>query len=171
MTDNATRKLLLHYEGEQFLAHEARLLDENRYEEWFDLLTRDVEYVVPIRIVVEGDSRPSFSKQAFHFKEDWASLRARIDRLNTGFAWAESPPTRTNRFVSNVVVEEPTDSAKVVVHSALLLYLGRGEQTHFEILTARRRDRLAKIGERWKIESRWAYLGQTTLSSGLSVFL
>ena len=68
-------------------------------------------------------------------------------------------------------VEEPTDPAKVVVNSSLLLYLGKGEPTHFEILTARRRDRLAKIGERWKIESRWGYLSQTKLSSSLSVFL
>ena len=171
MTDDAIQELLLHYECEQLLAHEASLLDENRYEEWLDLLTPDVEYAVPIRIVVEGDSRPSFSEKAFHFKEDWASLRARIDRLNTGVAWAENPPTRTQRFVSNVVVEKSTDPAKVVIHSSLLLYLGKGDPTHFEILTARRRDRLGKVGERWKIESRWAYLGQTMLSSSLSVFL
>jgi 3-phenylpropionate/cinnamic acid dioxygenase small subunit len=171
VTDNATQKLLLHHDCEQFLVHEALLLDENRYEEWFDLLTPDVEYVVPIRTVVEGDSRPSFSGRAFHFKEDSASLRARIDRLNTGVAWAEKPPTRTHRFVSNVRVEEPTDPAKVVVNSSLLLYLGKGDPTHFEILTAHRRDRLAKSGERWKIESRWAYLSQTMLSSSLSVFL
>jgi 3-phenylpropionate/cinnamic acid dioxygenase small subunit len=171
VTDNATQKLLLHYECEQLLAHEALLLDENRYEEWFDLLAPEVEYVVPIRIVVEGASRPSFSERAFHFKEDRASLRARIDRLNTGLAWAENPPTRTHRFVSNMSVEESTDPAKVVVHSLLLLYLGKGDPTHFEILTARRRDRLGKIGERWKIESRWAYLSQTMLRSSLSVFL
>jgi 3-phenylpropionate/cinnamic acid dioxygenase small subunit len=171
VSDDATRRLLLHHECEQFLVREALLLDENLYEEWFDLLTHDIEYVVPIRIVVEGNPQPSFSAKAFHFKEDWASLRARIDRLKTGFAWAEIPPTRTHRLVSNVSVEETTDAAKVVVHSSLLLYLGKGDPTHYEILTARRRDRLAKIGERWKVESRCAYLGQTMLSSSLSVFL
>lgn len=171
MTADATQKLLLHYECEQFLAHEACLLDENCYEEWFDLLAPNVEYLAPVRTVVGGSSRPSFSEKAFHFKEDRASLRARIDRLNTGVAWAENPPTRTQRFVSNVSVEETADPAKVIVHSSLLLYLGKGETTQFEILTARRRDRLGKLGEQWKIEYRCAYISQTVLSSSLSIFL
>jgi len=169
--DSASQKLLLHYECQQWLTHEACLLDENRYEEWFALLAPHVEYVVPIRIVVEGDSRPAFSERAFHFKDNRASLRARIDRLNTGFAWAERPPTRTQRFVSNVIVEKGIDSATVTVHSSLLLYLGGSDPMCGEILTARRRDRLVWIDDRWALEARWAYIGQTILSSSLSVFL
>jgi 3-phenylpropionate/cinnamic acid dioxygenase small subunit len=166
-----SRKLLLHYECEQWLTHEALLLDENRYEEWFALLAPEVAYAVPIRTVIEGSSRPSFSERAFHFKEDRASIRARIDRLNTGLAWAERPPTRTHRFVSNVIVEHSSDSAGIAVQSSLLLYLGTGDQTQPEILTARRRDRLVRVDDQWKLESRWAYIGQTILSSSLSVFL
>jgi 3-phenylpropionate/cinnamic acid dioxygenase small subunit len=171
VTDDAIRSLLLHHECEQFLVHEALLLDDNRYDEWFELLTLEVEYVVPVRIVVEGDSHPSFSERAFHFKEDSASLRARIDRLKTGVAWAEVPPTRTQRFVSNVMVDGGADSEQAIVRSWLLLYLARSDPTRPEIVMARRRDRLTKLGGRWRISSRWAYLGQTMLASSLSVFL
>jgi len=171
VSDHTNQELLLHYECQQWLTHEACLLDENRYEEWFALLAPNVEYMVPIRIVIEGDSRPAFSERAFHFKENRASLRARIDRLNTGFAWAERPPTRTQRFVCNVSVARGIDPAKVTVHSSLLLYLGGSDPSRGEILTARRRDRLVQVGDRWTLEARWAYIGQTILSSSLSIFL
>lgn len=171
MSDDLSQRLLLHHECEQWLVHEALLLDENRYEDWFALLAPDIEYVVPVRIVVEDDSQPTFSARAFHFKEDRGSLRARIDRLNTGLAWAERPRTRTDRFVSNVIVEQSSDLAKVAVDSSLLLYLGGSDPARGEILTARRRDRLLRVDDGWRLESRWAYIGQTILGSSLSVFL
>ncbi len=46
-------RLLLTQEIEEFLYHEAELLDERRYEEWLDLLTEDVRYWMPIHRNVE----------------------------------------------------------------------------------------------------------------------
>lgn len=40
---------LLRLEVEDFLWHEADILDDFRYEEWLDLLTDDVSYWMPIR--------------------------------------------------------------------------------------------------------------------------
>jgi 3-phenylpropionate/cinnamic acid dioxygenase small subunit len=171
VSDNALRDLLLHHECAQFLAREAMLLDENRYEEWFAMLAAEIEYIVPMRIVVEGDARPSFSERAFHFKENLASLRARLDRLKTGLAWAEAPPTRTQRFVSNLIVEPTADPERVAAQSALLLHLATRDPARPEIVTATRHDRLVRREGRWLLESRRAYLGQTMLASSLSVFL
>jgi benzene/toluene dioxygenase beta subunit len=39
----------LQQEIEQFLYHEARVLDERRYEEWYALLTDDIHYYMPTR--------------------------------------------------------------------------------------------------------------------------
>jgi len=40
---------LFHHEIEQFLYHEARMLDDRRFEEWFELLADDIRYVMPTR--------------------------------------------------------------------------------------------------------------------------
>ena len=36
-------------EIEELLYREAHLLDEHRFDEWLDLFTDDVEYVIPLR--------------------------------------------------------------------------------------------------------------------------
>ena len=42
-------KMLLQHEVEQFLYHEARLLDERKFDDWLALLTDDIHYWMPIR--------------------------------------------------------------------------------------------------------------------------
>ncbi|MDP6228622.1 MAG: aromatic-ring-hydroxylating dioxygenase subunit beta, partial [Dehalococcoidia bacterium] len=49
--------LLLHHEVEQFLYHEAALLDEWRLDEWLTFFTDDARYVVPTTDLPEGDPR------------------------------------------------------------------------------------------------------------------
>ena len=48
-------RLVLKDEVEQFLYHEAELLDERRYEEWLTLFTDDVRYWMPMRRNVPHD--------------------------------------------------------------------------------------------------------------------
>ena len=48
-------RLLVKQEVEDFLYHEAELLDERRYEEWLDLFTEDVHYWMPMRRNVPAD--------------------------------------------------------------------------------------------------------------------
>ena len=42
-------RLLLEREIEQFLYHEAELLDERRFSEWIELIADDIHYHMPIR--------------------------------------------------------------------------------------------------------------------------
>ena len=46
---NIQENMLLQHEVEQFLYHEARLLDERKFDDWLALLTDDVHYWMPIR--------------------------------------------------------------------------------------------------------------------------
>ena len=39
-------------------------------------------------------------------KDTYASMRLRVDRLQTEHAWAEDPPSRTRRVVTNIRVRE-----------------------------------------------------------------
>ena len=45
-------------EIEEFLSREAHLLDEHRFDEWLELFTDDVEYLIPLREYVQGDVDP-----------------------------------------------------------------------------------------------------------------
>ena len=84
------------FECYQFLALEAACLDEDRPEDWLELLTPDISYEVPIRQTRRRTEDP-ISVDGWHMKEDLGSLRARVARPATNSAWAEDPPSRTRR--------------------------------------------------------------------------
>src|SRR5438477_6851304 len=91
-------RLLLHREIEDFLYHEAELLDERRYDEWLELMAEDVHYFMPIRRNVKyGDwERENTSDQTdvSWFDEGKTTLAGRVRQINTGLHWAEEPVSR-----------------------------------------------------------------------------
>lgn len=125
----------------QFLAHESRLLDEGREEEWLDLLDEDLLYEVPIRQASEPRSQ-EYSQVGYRMRDTKEHMRTRIARLNTGIAYSEVPPSRTLRLVGSIEIT-PTDMTDVVaVTSALLVYRQRGIDPYFDLIPARREDRI-----------------------------
>lgn len=90
-------------EAEDFLYHEAALLDAWKLDEWLALFTEDAVYRVPSNDRPDGDSRSTL----FTIADDINRLRARVHRLQDPNAYAESPPSRTRRMVSNVRVVAP----------------------------------------------------------------
>src|SRR5207248_2938854 len=62
----------------RFVKHEARLLDEKRFEEWYELFTDDAHYWVP---AVHGQTDPKLQNSLAH--EDRLRIRLkRVDILN-----------------------------------------------------------------------------------------
>ncbi len=55
-------------------------------------------------------SQTQFSKDMFHFYENYKSIGLRIRRMETEYAWAEDPASRARRFVTNVRVSELDDN-------------------------------------------------------------
>ena len=89
---------------EDFLYHEATLLDEWRLDEWLELLTEDVIYEIP-----STDAPNSTAKSAlFLIADDATRIRARVKRLNDTQAHAEFPRSRTRRLITNVRITEQT---------------------------------------------------------------
>src|SRR5205823_7149645 len=85
----------LHHEIEQFLYYEARLLDDRRFEDWYELLADDLQYVMPTRynrLRREAQHEFAAPEETQHFDEDKHSIAQRIRRLRSGTAWAEDPP-------------------------------------------------------------------------------
>jgi len=165
----------LRHNIEEFLYHEAELLDDRKLREWLDLLTDDVRYWMPIRH--NPLDRPenvsdelAGSDGGFYFDEDKHSLSLRIARLYLKNAWAEMPPSRTRRLISNVRVKNDT-GAEFEVHSNFLVYRTRLE-TDQDIFVGMRKDILRRVEGYFKIAQRTIILDQAVLSAkNISVLL
>ncbi|MSQ71600.1 MAG: ring-hydroxylating dioxygenase subunit beta [Betaproteobacteria bacterium] len=112
---------------ETFLYREARLADENRYDEWIALWTDDAIYWVPANL---DDYDPHHHLSIIY--DDRDRLQDRMDRLNSGAAWAQEPRSRMRRVVSNIEVESPAANGDITVRSNFVLgELRRGRQTSY----------------------------------------
>jgi 3-phenylpropionate/cinnamic acid dioxygenase small subunit len=151
----------------EFLSREAELLDTGRLREWLGLLTDDVRYQVPIRITKEQGGQGAMSgviENMFHLDEDRTSLEMRVERLETGFAWAEDPPSRIRHFVSNVRVDIlPERQGEAVVRSNVLIYRSRWDKPAYDLLSAERQDLFRQVNASWKLARRKVILDNTTL--------
>jgi 3-phenylpropionate/cinnamic acid dioxygenase small subunit len=83
---------------EDFLVHEAELLDEGRFEEWHALFTAEGTYVIPLSD--EGDP----SRYASLVYDDPLRLEERVYHLSQVPFPSQSPRSRTLHLVSNVRV-------------------------------------------------------------------
>ncbi len=152
----------------EFLYREAELLDDGRYREWLGLVTDDIHYQVPIRVAKErgaGDNAiTGVATNMFHLDEDHDSLELRVDRLETGFAWAEEPPSRIRHFVSNVRAE-PVEGREdeMVVRSSVLIYRSRWDRPGHDLLSGERHDVLRRVDGGWRLARRRVILDNTTL--------
>lgn len=164
----------LQQEIEQFLYHEARVLDERNYHEWFDLLADDIHYYMPTRynrLKREADHEFSKPDEAAFFDEDKHSIAQRIRRLDTGMAWAEDPPSRTRHTVSNVVIR-PRGKGEYEVDCYYLLYRSRLER-EVEMFVGMRHDLLRRASNAagFMIAARTIILDQAVLMArNLSFF-
>ncbi|MFF4053688.1 aromatic-ring-hydroxylating dioxygenase subunit beta [Streptomyces chartreusis] len=164
--------MYLQYEVEQFYTHEAALLDHQRFEEWVDLFTDDTAYFMPIRRTVP---RRNLSREftqpgemAF-FDDDKATLVGRVQKLGTGTAWAEDPPSRTRHLVTNVRIVEDLGT-ELTVETCFHLYRTR-LKSEIDEWIGRREDVLRRTEEGFRIARRDIYLDQTVLlSQNLSNF-
>jgi len=160
-------RLLLRQEVEDFLYREAELLDERRYEEWLELLTDDVRYVMPMRRNVPHDeSEREFTREGVDvnwFDEGKDTLTRRVRQIRTGIHWAEEPPSRTSHLISNVqLVAAGPAPTELMVKSRFLLYRNRVE-TETDVLVGKREDVLRRVNGGFKIARRRIILDQNVL--------
>ncbi len=112
---------------EAFLYREARLADENRYDDWGALWTDDALYWVPANTY---DYDPK--KHISIIYDDRGRIQDRIDRLKSGAAWAQEPRSRMRRVVSNIEIEPAAPGGEVTVTSNYVLgELRRSMQTAY----------------------------------------
>jgi 3-phenylpropionate/cinnamic acid dioxygenase small subunit len=73
----------------RFVVREARLLDEKRFDEWYELFADDGCYWVP---AVHGQQDPHLENSLAY--EDRFLLKLRIERLKSPQAFSQQPPSR-----------------------------------------------------------------------------
>jgi len=124
----------------EFLYREADLLDTYRFNEWFELFAEDVRYDMPVRTNQYRAAGEGFQDMAF-FDETYISLKTRVKRLETEFAWAETPPSRTRHFVSNVLVSPGERAGELAVRLNFMVTRTRADHG-YQMFTGRREDTL-----------------------------
>jgi len=86
---------------EQFLLHEARLLDDAKFDDWLALFTAEAWYWVPS----EPDQADPIETVSLIY-DDRRLLETRVRRLASPRMYSQEPRSRTSRIVSNVTIEE-----------------------------------------------------------------
>lgn len=104
-------------EAERFLLHEARLLDEARFEDWLALFTEDGWYWVPSQ---PDQASPRDTVSLIY--DDRRLLETRVRRLRNPHLHAQQPPGRASRIVANATLEESDPAlGAIVLRSKLLM--------------------------------------------------
>jgi len=112
---------------ELFLLHEARLLDEGKFDDWLALFTPEVRYWVPSE---PGQESPLDTVSLIY--DDRRLLETRVRRLSSPRIYSQEPRSRTSRIVTNVTIEEDPDPASTLVRSKFMLVeFRRNEQRIF----------------------------------------
>ena len=130
---------------EQFLFHEAKLLDQRRFRDWMALFAEDGSYWVP-----SVPNQESPFNQASLFYDDRELMKTRVERLEHPRIHVQTPPSRTAHLVGNVIVEEH-DAAKGehLIASTVIMVEFRDETQR--VFAGRQHHRLRREGETFRI--------------------
>jgi len=154
-----------------FLHLEAQFLDDRDFDAWLELLDDELVYRMPVRATRPDGQGPEFSEVMHHFDDTRATLTMRVDRLKSGDAWAEVPPSRTRHYVTNIRVAAREDDT-FDVRSNVLLARTRGDEAVYQWLTAERRDVVVRRANGLRLVERTILLDATTLPTyNLAFFL
>ena len=132
-------------ELEDFLIHEATLLDTRRFRDWMALFADDGTYWVPA--VPDQDSP---FNQASLFYDDRELMKTRVDRLEHPRIHVQTPPSRTAHLIGNVVVEE-ADTAKGEFTIGATFIMVEYRDDNQRVFAGRQRHKLRREGNSFRI--------------------
>ena len=111
---------------EDFLLHEARLLDEAKFDAWLALFTPDAQYWVPS----EPNQQSPHDTVSLMY-DDRRLLETRVRRLASPRIYSQEPRSRTSRIVANVTLEESSADHALVRSKFMMIEFRRNEQRLF----------------------------------------
>lgn len=130
----------------RFVYREARLLDEKRFEEWYELFTEDAYYWVPLSA---AQTDPLGHNSLAY--EDKLLLRLRIERLKLPTAYSQKPASRCLHVLQAPEVEKADDTKGEYLTRTPFIYTEtRGDESQRYAATAWHT--LVRTGEGLKIK-------------------
>ena len=157
-------RMLVTFEVQEFLFKEAALLDERQLEAWLELLTEDIHYWMPLRRTTtakEIDREFTRPGDMALFDDDIRTLRLRVQRLSVGRAWAEDPPSRIRRMITNLRILE-LNGDEILTTCNFQLYRTRLASEE-DSWIGRREDLLRRVDGELKLARRHVFLEQTVI--------
>lgn len=131
---------------EQFLYHQAEILDDRRWDDWLKIFTEDGYYWMPAsEDQTTGDGVPTI------FYEDLFLMDMRIKRITHPKAHSQRPPNRTSHVVSNVIIEEE-DSKTGDVIARSKFYVAEFRNDDLRYFAGKYRHHLKKNDDRFQIQ-------------------
>jgi 3-phenylpropionate/cinnamic acid dioxygenase small subunit len=133
----------LQQQVEQFLFHQAELLDGKHWSAVIDLFDEDGIYWMPVTPEqTDWVNAPSI------FAEDKPMMRIRMGRVTHPNAWSQAPTWGTSHLVGNVVIESVSEDEVLVRSRFQMIELRRDNVRHF---AGAYRHTLKVRGEEFKI--------------------
>lgn len=151
----------------EFLAREATLLDERKWDEWLELFAPDVEYWVPaweneVEHTQDPDSELSLIYYAGRF-----GLEDRVFRIRSGLSSASTPPARTCHLVSGILCDFQADGSCVVTAN-WSAHVYRFKETH--TFYGRYRYELQPRGASWVIRKKQVLLLNDAVKTAIDIY-
>jgi 3-phenylpropionate/cinnamic acid dioxygenase small subunit len=115
----------LQHEVEQFLYHQADLLDSKKWQDYIDLFTPDGVYWVPA-----DPAHKTWDGMPAIFAEDKNLMTVRMKRVLHPDAWSQRPNWGTNHVVSNITILKSTGDIQVKSRFHMM-ELRRDDVRHF----------------------------------------
>lgn len=164
--DDATYRRIL-----TFLYDEAELLDRHDYTAWLKTVTPDIRYRMPGRGFHDG-AAPVADFVNGYFDDDYATLAVRVDLWSRpSTTTAESPPTITRHFVTNIRVFPGGQGGSYRVTSHVLVFRVRATQSQPYFFSGRREDVLREEDGRLRLAARDILMDEAVLQSPNLSFL
>ena len=88
-----------------FVVHEARLIDEQRFDEWLGLFTEDARYWMPLE---PDQTDPLLYNSLFY--DDKILMRIRIERLKGARTFSQKPKSRCHHVLQMPVIDMADDA-------------------------------------------------------------
>jgi 3-phenylpropionate/cinnamic acid dioxygenase small subunit len=175
MTEKRTGRLPMtspvYAEVVEWLHDEAELLDGNDFTEWLARLAEDLRYTMPVRETVGRHAGTGLSSRYSHFEESIGSMTVRVRRLVEATQFAEDPPSRTRRFVTNIRAYDD-GSPELRAQSYLLLLRSRFDSPTFDFISCERNDTLRRTDDGLQLVTRDITVDQAVLGTpNLAIFL
>lgn len=149
------------------LAKEYRILDEERFNDWLDLLHPEIHYWMP---GIENRRRENpleygffDSKHMAYFDDAIRDIKRRVSRFSQPSAWAENPGTRNVHIVAGIEAFYGEKAGEYCVYSTFQNIRSRGLDEEY-IFSGRRYDTWSLVDGALKLKKRLILMPNATLT-------